>query len=117
MKLPVWTLTAFYGALVGAIFASIIGFTWGGWTTDRSAKMMAEQYASEQVTLAMVPFCLEMSDIDPNKLFKLAQVQKATGFTRRKLMMDSGWATPPGADAPSSALADACIAGLKIDES
>lgn len=117
MKLPEWTKAALYGAVVGAILASVIGFSWGGWTTNRSANEMAEKFATKQVTLAMVPLCLSMSETDPDRMSKLTKVQEATGFTRRNLFMETGWATLPGADTPSRELADACIAGLKLDES
>jgi len=32
-------------------------------------------------------------------------------------MMDTGWATLPGTDKPSRALANVCIEGLKLDGS
>ena len=65
----------------------------------------------------MVPVCLNMSAADPERLKKLAIIQDASGFTRRKTLMDTGWATQPGSDTPSRDLADACIAGLKLDDS
>lgn len=117
MKLPEWTKSALYGAFVGAILASIIGFSWGGWTTSRSANEMAEKFATKQVALAMVPVCLSMSESDPDRISKLTKVREATGFTRRNLFMETGWATLPGASTASRELADACIAGLKLDGS
>lgn len=117
MTFPEWMKPSLYGALGGAIAISILGFSWGGWTTSGNAQEMAEDHASEQVTLAMVPFCLSASASDPERVSKLAVIQDATGFTRRKAMMDAGWATLPGADEPDRDLAAACIEGLELDGS
>ena len=114
MTFPEWTKPGAYGALGGAIVISILGFTWGGWTTRGSALEMAQSLANEEVTLAMVPVCLNMASADPERAEKLVLVQEASGFNRRKALMDTGWATQPGADAPSRDLATACLAGLEL---
>ena len=117
MTFPEWTKPGIYGALAGAIAVSILGFTWGGWTTSGNAQEMAQNLANEEVTLAMVPVCLNMSAADPERAEKLVTLQEATGFSRRKAMMDTGWATQPGSDTPNRDLADACLAGLELDGS
>ncbi len=117
MTFPEWTKPGLYGALGGAIAISILGFTWGGWTTSGSAKSMATDLASEEVTLAMVPVCLNMSAADPERTEKLAVLQEVSGFGRRNAMMETGWATRPGSDMPDRDLADACLAGLELDGS
>ena len=117
MTFPEWTKPGVYGALVGAAAVSILGFTLGGWTTAGSADEMADSFAAEQVTLAMVPVCLDLSEADTERATKLAALQEASSFQRRKAMMETGWATLPGADAPSRDLADACLAGLELDGS
>lgn len=117
MNFPEWTKPGLYGALIGALAISVVGFSWGGWTTSASAQEMAQKQAAEEVTLAMVPICLDMSAADPDRATKLATVQDAIGFNRRKAMMDTGWATLPGSDEPSGQLAVACIEGLALDGS
>lgn len=117
MTFPEWTKPGIYGALVGAIAVSIVGFSWGGWTTQSSAQTMAEDMASAEVTLAMVPVCLNMSVADPERAEKLAVLRGASGFSRRNAMMETGWATHPGADRPDRNLAEACLAGLELDGS
>ncbi len=115
MTFPKWTKPGIYGSFVGAIVVSILGFTWGGWITSGTAQGMAQKLAKQEVTLAMVPVCLDMSATDPERAEKLVIIQGATGYSRRKALMDTGWATLPGADTPSRDLADACIAGLELD--
>ena len=117
MTFPEWTKPGVYGALVGAIAVSILGFTWGGWTTSGGAQEMADRFASEKVTLAMVPVCLGLSEADAERAEKLAALRDVSSFQRRNAMMETGWATLPGTDAPSRDLADACLAGLELDGS
>lgn len=117
MTFPEWTKPGIYGAVAGAIAISILGFTWGGWTTSSNAQEMAQKMATEEVTLAMVPVCLNMSEADPQRAEKLVILQEASGFSRRKALMDTGWATLPGSDTPNRDLAEACISGLELDGS
>lgn len=117
MTFPEWTKPGAYGALGGAVAVSIIGFSWGGWTTAGGAQEMADNFAAEQVTLAMVPVCLGLSEADAERASILATLQEASSFQRRNAMMETGWATLPGTDAPSRDLADACLAGLELDGS
>ena len=117
MTFPEWTKPGVYGAFVGAVAVSIFGFTWGGWTTAGSADEMARSFAADEVTLAMVPVCLNLSEADTERTTKLAALQEASSFQQRKAMMETGWATLPGTDTPSRDLADACIARLELDGS
>ncbi|WP_373635693.1 hypothetical protein [Yoonia sp. SS1-5] len=117
MTFPEWTKPGIYGALGGAIAVSILGFSWGGWTTSGSAQTMAQDLAAEEVTLAMVPVCLNMSAADPERTEKLATLQDLSSFGRRNAMMETGWATRPGTDTPDRGLAAACLAGLELDGS
>ncbi|WP_438960850.1 hypothetical protein [Nereida sp.] len=117
MKFPESTKPAVSGALVGAIAVSILGFTWGGWTTAGSADEMAQRFAADEVTLAMVPVCLDLAQTDQERAAKLATLQDALTFQRRNAMMETGWATLPGTDTPSRDLADACLARLELNGS
>lgn len=117
MTTPEWAKPAVFGALAGAVAVSILGFTWGGWTTAGSADEMAQSFAADEVTLAMVPVCLKLSQVDTERAAKLATLQEASSFQRRNAMMETGWATLPGTDTPSRDLADACLAGLELDGS
>ena len=117
MTFPEWTKPGIFGALGGAIAVSILGFTWGGWTTSGSAQTMAQDMAADEVTLAMVPVCLGKAAADPTRAEKLANLQELSGFRRRNALMETGWATRPGTDAPDRDLADACLAGLELDGS
>ena len=117
MTFPEWTKPSLYGALGGAIAVSILGFSWGGWVTGGSAKAMAQDMATDEVTMAMVPVCLNMSADDPDRVEKIAGLKDVSGFSRRKAMLETGWATRPGTDKPDRDLAEACLTGLELDAS
>ena len=117
MTFPECTKPGVYGAFVSAVAVSIFDFTWGGWTTAGSADEMAQSFAADKVTLAMVPVCLNLSKADTERTAKLAALQEASSFQRPKAMMETGWATLPGTDTPSRDLADACLARLELDGS
>ncbi|MEO0697891.1 MAG: hypothetical protein AAFY84_17550 [Pseudomonadota bacterium] len=117
MTFPEWTKPGIYGAMIGAVAVSIIGFGWGGWMTSGGANKMAKMMAVKEVTQAMVPVCLQMSAADPQRVSKLANIQKAKGYKRRDAVMEAGWATLPGSEAPNRDLAEACIDRLEFDAS
>ncbi|WP_320179198.1 hypothetical protein [Roseovarius pacificus] len=117
MTTPEWLKPGIYGALLGAAFVGIVGFSWGGWVTGSSAEKMASEMAEDSVIAALVPFCLDMSRADNERIAKLATIREASSFKRRDAVMETGWATMPGSDGPNRDLAQACIEGLDLDAS
>lgn len=117
MTFPEWTKPGAYGAVGGAIVVSVLGFTWGGWTTAGSAQGLAQTFATQEVTSAMVPVCLNASATDPERTTKLATIQDTSSFGRSRAVMATGWATFPGADQPNPDLAAACLERLALDGS
>ena len=117
MTTPEWLKPGIYGAIIGAVFVGVAGFTWGGWMTGASANEMASKMAQDEVIAALVPVCLDMSRADNDRTAKLAAIRDASGYKRRDAIIDAGWATIPGSDIPSQDLARACIEGLDLDAS
>ena len=112
MKLPEWTKPALTGAVVGAIAVALIGFSWGGWTTQGAAKDMARKEAVAAIAAALTPYCIERAQADPNSAVVFAELKAASGFSRRAIVEKAGWATPLGTDKPDSVLAQACQLAL-----
>ena len=108
MRVPVWVKPGVWGSVVGAIAMVIFGFGEMGWTTGGTADRMAKDRADAAVVAAFVPFCVAKAqqDADGTKLVKLGG--EASSYSRRQIVMDSGWATMLGMTSPDNALASAC---------
>tara|TARA_R110002020_G_scaffold16838_6_gene59460 strand:+ start:3024 stop:3515 length:492 start_codon:yes stop_codon:yes gene_type:complete len=113
MQIPEWTKPALYGAAAGAVALAIIGFTWGGWVTGGSAQEMASTQSTADVAAALTPYCVELSRTDSNRVAVMADLAKASSYSRRGIVEKAGWATPLGADKPSRELAQSCALALE----
>jgi hypothetical protein len=112
MSSPGWLKPGLYGAAAGAIALAIVGFTWGGWMTGRTAEKMASDTARKQVVAALVPICVEQSRQDPQLAETLAELKAASSYQRNELLMNAGWATMPGSSDPDRKVAQACMEKL-----
>ena len=115
MNTPEWLKPGIYGAVTGAIFVGIVGFTWGGWVTGGTAQDMAEKMSRDDVVAALVPVCLDIAQADPERGTKLEAIRDASSYQRRNVVMEAGWSTVPGAEAPDRDIAQACLASLDLD--
>jgi hypothetical protein len=117
MIIPEWLKPGVYGALIGAVFVGIAGFTWGGWVTGGTANDRAMEMSRDAVVASMVPVCLDISRSDPARAEQLETIRAASTYQRRNAVMAAGWATVPGTEAPDRDLAQACLAVLDVDGS
>ena len=117
MTTPDWLKPGIYGAVLGAVVVSAIGFSWGGWTTAGTANQMASTRAHDAVVAALVPVCVNMSSTDPDRTAKLATIKAASSYDRQNALIKAGWATVPGSGAPNRDLAQACVNALKLGDS
>ena len=78
---------------------------------------MAMAMSHDDVVAAMVPICLNMAQTDPDRSAKLAVIRDTQTYQRRNALMEAGWATVPGAEAPDRDIAQACLASLDVDAS
>lgn len=115
MNIPEWVKPGVYGAIVGAVAITVVGFSWGGWMTGGDADKMASEMSREDVTAALVPMCMDNSHADLGRIAKLAGIEEAASYKRRDAVMDTGWATIPGSDAPNRDLAAACLTALQAE--
>lgn len=112
MQMPEWLKPALYGAGAGAAALAIVGFSWGGWVTGGSAQKMASAEARAEVVAALAPICVEQSRQDPNLKITLANLMEASSYKRGEMLMDTGWATMPGATEADRNVAKACMEAL-----
>jgi hypothetical protein len=102
-----------WGAMIGAIGISVIGFSSLGWTLGSSAERMASERAQTAVVAVLAPICVEKFRDQANaaeKLVEFARVSSSWG--RRAIIEKGGWATMPGSDASNSAVVGACAEQL-----
>ena len=104
---------AIWGAVIGAIAITVIGFSQFGWTLGSTAEKMANERAQAAVVAALVPICVEKFQHQADAPVKLAEFSKvSTSWDRRSIIEKGGWATIAGSDAPNSAVAIGCAEQL-----
>jgi hypothetical protein len=109
MQTPTWLKPAVMGAVAGGIVTMIVGFNYGGWYLGSSAEMLADKQSDAAVVAALLPICINQSQMDPERLVKLETFSAIkSSYEQRDFVMKAGWATMPKADAPNQALASAC---------
>ena len=66
MKLPQNTSAYVWGAVVGAIACTVVGFSWGGWVTGGTSAKTASAAASDAKVAALAPICAERFRAQPD---------------------------------------------------
>ena len=103
------TKTIFFWSLIGVVVLTvIIGFNWGGWTTDANAQKLAAASAKTAVTQRLAPICVAQFNMDPAKDEKLKELQAVSSYQRAEFITDQLWATMPGETEPGSQVAAEC---------
>lgn len=103
------TKTLFFWSLVATIVLTmIVGFNWGGWTTDANAQELATSYADDAVVQRLAPICFAQFSEDPDKILKFDELSDMTSYRRAQYVQEQGWATITGVEEPNREVADAC---------
>jgi hypothetical protein len=112
MNMPVWTASikpAFWGAVIGAVALTFVGFNYGGWVTGGTAKQMAEEAAQGKLVSALLPLCIEKANRDPMMKANLVALEKESSWQRGQKLASFGWANAPGTNKPYDSVAEACV--------
>ena len=114
MKIPVETKPVLWGMAGGAIAATIVGFSWGGWVTGGRAETDAMQRANAAVVVALAPVCAERFQRAADATANLDALKKVDSWSQGDFIEKGGWATTPGSKASDqlSAVAKACASLL-----
>jgi len=104
----------FWSWVASVVVTMIIGFTWGGWVTGRTARNMAEVMAEDAVVRRLAPICVLQFKKDPGKDQKLKEVKETSTYQRGDYVRNQGWATMPGEKEPDSKVADECAKLLML---
>jgi hypothetical protein len=109
------TKTVVFWSWIGSIILTmIVGFTWGGWVTGRTARTMAEDMAEDAVIDRLAPICVAQFNQDPGKDQKLEELKETGSYQRRTYVQDQGWATMPGEEEPDREVVDECVRLLML---
>ena len=101
------------GITIGAVASMAIGFSWGGWVTDHTAKKLAAERADTAVVAALTPICVEKFLQNNDAKANLAILQKiSSNWEQGQYLEKGGWATRPGATSSDYQLARACAEKL-----
>jgi hypothetical protein len=86
------------------VLATIVGFSWGGWTTGGTAREMAEDSAAQARQELAAVVCVDRFMAAPDVGVQLTALQEITSsYAQSKFVQDGGWAIMPvGSSAESS---------------
>jgi hypothetical protein len=100
------------GGALGAVATLTLGFYWGGWVTDGTAREMAKKRADTAVVAALAPICADKFQQSAEAAANLLALKKVGVWRQGAFISNGGWAAIPGDDAAAAAVADACAAKL-----
>ena len=98
----------FQGAGVGVLATVIIGFNWGGWTLESTAKQMAEKSANSALVTILAPMCADKFRQDKDARLNMSELKKVSSWMQDSYIVKGGWATFPGMTSPEPGVAQGC---------
>ena len=78
MNIPVNTKPWIQGAVVGAVAAAVIGFSWGGWVTGSSATKQASVAAHDAKVVALASICADRFRAQGDATVKIGELSKVS---------------------------------------
>jgi hypothetical protein len=100
------------GALAGGLATVVIGFAWGGWALESTAKRMAEKSATAAVMAVLAPMCAEKFREDADASANMTELKKVNSWLQESYIEKGGWATFPGIASPFG-VGRACATALQ----
>jgi hypothetical protein len=86
----------------------IVGFTWGGWVTERTAGQMSTTSAQNASVAALTPLCVTKGEQQQEQLVAL---KKESSWNRGDFVTKAGWVSNVN-EKYRSAVATACASTL-----
>ena len=94
-----------WGVAIGAVVVMIIGFSWGGWVTAKTANEMSEN----AVVQSHGSICAQQFMMGPDHAAKLIEYKEIESWKRRSYIEEGGWDKMPGEDSARIYVATACV--------
>lgn len=95
-----------------AALTMIVGFTWGGWVTGRTANSLAYNAAAAARAELAAAACINRFMGAADAGTQLAALKEAGLWQRNDFVEKGGWVTLPGTEGPVSGAADVCARQL-----
>jgi hypothetical protein len=102
------------GAIAGFLATVVIGFNWGGWMLESTAKQMAEKSANSAVVTVLAPMCADRFRQASDATLNMAELKKVSSWMQDSYIEKGGWATFPGLASPERGVAQACANLLTV---
>ena len=99
---------AIWGAVIGAIAISVVGFSSFGWTLGSTAERLARERAQTAVVEVLSPICVDKFQHSAEATVNMAELKKVSSYQQGSFIEKGGWATLPGSDSANSSVAQAC---------
>ena len=99
----------FWGFIVGAGVAMIVGFNWGGWTTSSTAEKMS----LDAVMASRAAICVAQFMGAKDFRAQAVEFQKTDSYRRSEIIEKGGWDKMPGQEKAAWGVSSACVAGLE----
>ena len=96
------------GAIVGGLATAFIGFNWGGWMLESTAKQSAVKDTSAALVAVLAPMCADKFRNASDSALNMAEFKKVNSWMQDAYIQKGGWATFPGMSSPDLAIAQAC---------
>jgi hypothetical protein len=89
--------TVLFWACAGAVLlATVVGFSWGGWVTGGTARVMADKAAAQARQEVTAVVCVDRFMAAPDAGTQLTALKTMTSlYARGKFVQDGGWAVIP----------------------
>src|SRR5690349_10084089 len=107
-QIPTQVTPAVWGAIAGAVAATIVGFAWGGWVTGGTSREHAGVAAQSAVVSAFVPLCVAKAEQQSDQLPPL---KAASSYNRYDFVIKAGWVSSV-AEKYRRGVAEACATAL-----
>ena len=100
------------GGLFGAAATAFIGFNWGGWMLESTARQKAVADTSAALVAVLAPMCADRFNSGAEAALNMAEFKKVSSWQQDSYIQKGGWATFPGMTSPDLAIAQACAKSL-----
>jgi hypothetical protein len=98
-----------WGLIVGACVTMIIGFAWGGWTTESTTKSLSQDAVLESQSA----ICVAQFKQVKNYAVKFKEFEDTSSYSRADFIEKGGWDRMPGQSEANYAVSQACANELE----